>query len=233
MPLMSDRYDGNRKMISNILPANVVAIEVVGDAVDASLMPDEAEALGRVSDGRRREFTIARSCARRALAELGIRATPILIGADRQPLWPRNIVGSITHSSGYCAAAVAEKGRLAAIGIDAEIHEDLPKGVLDMVALDEELIQLRDLSGSDVCWDRLLFSAKESVYKAWYQITSKWLGFKDALVSIQPERGTFHARLLVDYPTVNDSVVSGFDGRYLSDSGFLLTAVVVNVLSDQ
>ena len=48
-----------------------------------------------------------------------------------------------------------------------------------------------------MCWDRLLFSAKESVYKAWFPLTGRWLGFEDADVTITPD-GTFTARLLAE-----------------------------------
>ena len=51
-----------------------------------------------------------------------------------------------------------------------------------------------------VHWDRLLFSAKESVYKAWFPLARRWLGFEDAVVMIDPSAGTFQARLLVVGP---------------------------------
>ncbi len=39
-------------------------------------------------------------------------------------------------------------------------------------------------------WDRLLFSAKESVYKAWFPLTGRWLGFEEAAITINPADGT-------------------------------------------
>ena len=214
-------------MISAILPASVAAAEAVGDQPGGELLPEEEATLGGAVEKRRRDFALGRACARRALAELGLEATPILPGAQRQPLWPPGIVGSITHCPGYCAAAVARRARLASIGIDAEVHEALPDGVLGMIALAEERAWLDAAPRGGVRWDRVLFSAKESVYKAWFPLTGRWLGFEDALVTIDPGLATFHARLLVAGPTVEGRAVSAFDGRLLVRDGLVLTAVTL------
>jgi 4'-phosphopantetheinyl transferase EntD len=213
-------------MISAIVPAGVAVSEAAGDLGDALLLPEEAAALGRVSEGRLREYTISRACARRALAKLDIAPAPILSGSKREPLWPAGIVGSITHCSGYCAVAVARFEVFATIGIDAEIHAELPPGVLATVALEEELEGMRSLPASGIHWDRVLFCAKESVYKAWYPLARNWLGFKDALVTVQPELATFHARLLVPGPLVNRQSVTSFHGRYLVQNSLVIAAVV-------
>jgi 4'-phosphopantetheinyl transferase EntD len=226
-------------MISEVLPAGVAAVEAIGDAPDATLLPEEEAALGPVAERRRREFTIARSCARRALAALGVPATPVLSGPRRQPAWPAGIVGSITHCPDYCAAAVARRERVATIGIDAEEHASLPEGVLDMIALDEERAWLRARSGTGVCWDRVLFSAKESLFKAWFPITGRWLDFRDALVTVEPESGRFSARLRVPGAVVGGQTLTAFGGqtltafggRYLVREGYVLTAVAVELSS--
>ena len=70
-------------------------------------------------------------------------------------------------------------------------------------------------------WDRVLFSAKESVYKAWYPLTQRWLDFGDAQLSIDAARLTLSARLLVDGP------LTQLHGRYLAAEDLILTAVSV------
>jgi 4'-phosphopantetheinyl transferase EntD len=77
-----------------------------------------------------------------------------------------------------------------------------------------------------VHWDRLLFSAKESVYKAWFPLTRRWLNFTEAAVTPHPD-GTFTARLLVPGPVVDGHPVDGFDGRWLTRDGLVLTAIVL------
>lgn len=214
-------------MIAAVVPSGTAAVEARDDMRDAFLLPEEAAALGHVAEVRRREFTLARSCGRRALTRLGFAPVPVLRGADREPIWPAGIVGSITHCRGYCAAALAPAARLVTIGIDAEVHAALPRGILQMVSVDEERDWIRSAPDDGICWDRLLFSAKESVFKAWFPMTRRWLGFEDAAVTVDPDAGTFHARLLVPAPLVGGAIVSGFDGRYAIEDGHIVTAVVV------
>ena len=78
-----------------------------------------------------------------------------------------------------------------------------------------------------MCWDRLLFSAKESVYKAWFPLTGRRLRFLDVRVDFDPVRSTFSARLLVDGPVVDGAALTGLDGRWVVGDGLLATAIVV------
>lgn len=214
-------------MIEGLLPPGVVAVDVHGDDPTGYLLPEEAAQFGWAVERRKREFTTGRTCARRALHELGLPATSILRGPKREPLWPSGVVGSITHCPGYCAVALARQPEVLTVGIDAEIHDELPPGVLDHVAIEPERAWLAAVATERTRWDRLLFSAKESVYKAWFPLTGRWLGFNDALVTFDPTAGTFHARLLVAPPTVDGRELTGFDGRFLARDGLVLTAIAV------
>lgn len=219
-------------MITGVLPGGVAACEVAGDAPGAALLPQERAVLGNVTSGRCRDFTLGRHCARRALAALGLAAVPIIPGPAREPRWPDGVVGSITHCPGYCAAAVASQASFTAIGIDAEVHDRLPAGVDRKIMLAGERDAVRALTGRGVWFDRLLFSAKESVFKAWFPLTGRWLGFADALIRIYPDpavvrRGQFRAHLLVPGHVVAGRKLTGFHGRYLVRDGFIVTAVAV------
>jgi 4'-phosphopantetheinyl transferase EntD len=211
-------------VIEEILPATVASAEAFTDSPEPMLFPQEAAIVARASDKRRREFTAGRECARIALGKLGVAPAPILIGERGAPQWPPGIVGSITHCDGYRAAAVAHATGVAAIGLDAEPGDPLPRGVLDVISLPAERARLTALTGErpTVCWDRLLFSAKESVYKAWFPLTGRWLGFEDADVTIRTD-GTFAARLL----TEGQPPPASFAGRWLADAGLILTAITV------
>jgi 4'-phosphopantetheinyl transferase EntD len=78
-----------------------------------------------------------------------------------------------------------------------------------------------------VAWGRVLFSAKESVYKAWFPLTRRWLGFEEACVSIDPADGSFTARLLVDGPVLGGRRLDVFAGSWLVRDGLIVTAVCV------
>jgi 4'-phosphopantetheinyl transferase EntD len=216
-------------MIEQLLPERAATADTRADPTDAVLFPEEEALLARSVEKRRREFTTGRVCARRALAQLGLPATPILRGPKGEPQWPDGIVGSITHCAGYRAAVAARVTDLASVGIDAEPHGALPDGVLDAVSLAEERAQLTELSRTapEVSWDRLLFCAKESVYKAWFPLTRRWLGFEEAAVTIDPDERTFEAKLLVPGPTVAGQPITGFTGRWLVRDGLVLAAIAV------
>ena len=210
-------------MIERILPPEVVAVEAFRDAPDATLFPAEEAVVARAVDKRRREFATARACARAALGRLGIAPVPILPGERGAPQWPDGIVGSMTHCEGFRAAAVARDRDVASLGIDAEPDQPLPDGVLEMIVNDRERAQLAALSAADpdVCWERLLFSAKESVYKAWFPLTRRWLDFTEAEVAFDRIGRAFTAKLLVPAP------LSEMRGRWMSACGLLATAVVI------
>ncbi|MGV9913875.1 4'-phosphopantetheinyl transferase family protein [Streptomyces tendae] len=223
-------------MIEELLPDTVVTVEAFGhdDAGHLPLYPEEEELVARAVAKRRREFTVVRSCARRAMEKLGVPAQPVLTGERGAPRWPDGLTGSMTHCDGYCAAALVRLTDLASLGIDAEPDGPLPDGVLKTIALPTETARLRRLDEArpDVHWDRLLFSAKESVYKAWFPLTGKWLDFAEADIEItvdpvDPRRGTLHAALLVPGPTVAGRRLSHFDGRWTAREGLVTTAVAV------
>ncbi|HWS37588.1 MAG TPA: 4'-phosphopantetheinyl transferase superfamily protein [Actinoplanes sp.] len=208
-------------MLGSLLPSSVTTAEAYTDDPAETVFPGEEDLIVKASDGRRREFLTGRRCAREALAALGLPAVPIRPGPRREPLWPAGVVGSITHCAGYRAAAVARTADVTGLGVDAEPHAPLPPRVLGAVTAPGDVERLGVLTAGDpsVHWDRLLFSAKESVYKVWYPLTGRWLGFEEAALEIDPERGTFTARILVDSPFVT------LTGRYLIERDLIVTAV--------
>jgi 4'-phosphopantetheinyl transferase EntD len=218
-------------MIEKLMPAGVVSRDTTGDVPESTMFPEEAERVSKAVDKRRREFATVRDCARQALGELGIAPMAILNGERGAPKWPSGVVGSMTHCAGYRAAVVARDRDVHTIGIDAEPHAPLPQeGMLKMIAREEEIPRLARLSAAEpgVHWDRMLFCAKESVYKAWYPLTQKWLGFEEASITLDPA-GTFDARLLVPGPVVAGVRLSGFSGRWLVGDGLVIAAIVVPV----
>ncbi|MEU2712004.1 4'-phosphopantetheinyl transferase superfamily protein [Streptomyces sp. NPDC007205] len=223
-------------MIEVLLPESVVAVEAHGDDPlwDAPLYPEEAVLVERAVDKRRREFAAVRGCARRAMEKLGVPAQPVLSSERGAPRWPAGLIGSMTHCDGYGAAALARAGDLASLGIDAEPHGPLPEGVGPAVFLPAEGERLARLAGQRpaVHWDRILFSAKESVYKAWFPLTRLWLDFSEADIILHPgpgdaSYGTLRAELLVPGPRIGDRRLQVFDGRWAVRDGLVATAVIV------
>lgn len=228
-----------------LLPAGVHCAEQFGEPDDAAGLPAERAAIAHAVAGRRGDYLGVRDCARAALAGLGQPPVVIGTGPRREPIWPAGVVGSLTHCAGYRAAAVAGAGLMHSIGIDAEPHEPLPDGVLETVGLPEEVRAMVALQRSDsgTHWDRVLFCAKEAVYKAWFPLTGEWLGFEEASIAIEtdghghslnrrpPTRtgGRFRARLLRPGPVVAGAPLNCFDGRWAVTEGLISTAVLVPV----
>ena len=202
--------------------------EACGDLPPAALWPEEAPAVERAIDKRRQEFAAGRALARTALAALGQPPRAILTGTHREPTWPAGIVGSITHCAGYCAAAVARGEAVAAVGIDAEPNARLTVDVLDVVARQEEREWIEAQAATFHCWGRLLFSAKETLFKAWFPLTRRWLDFGGARVVFDAAAGTFRAHLLEDRVILDGRAIDCFEGRYLVCGDHLFTAICIS-----
>jgi 4'-phosphopantetheinyl transferase EntD len=198
-------------MLAALLPGAACA-EAFSDAPEAVLLPDEATVVAGAVVERRREFATVRHCARAGLRRIGAPAVAILPDRDGAPRWPAGVVGSMTHCAGYRAAAVARSSALRAVGIDAEPHAALPGEVRELVLRDEERV------GHPVLHvDRIVFCAKEAVYKAWFPLTGRWLEFADVTTTVRPD-GTFVARVRGG---------GRLHGRWLVDRGLVVAATAV------
>jgi 4'-phosphopantetheinyl transferase EntD len=214
-------------MLAALLPAFVQTVEAFNDPPEARLHPEEEVYVARAVEVRRREFTTGRHCAREALRRLGRPPAAIARGERGAPGWPDGVVGSITHCEGYRAAAVARASDLVTIGIDAEPNQPLPNGVLELVALAPERAMLAALAASvpGVAWDRLLFSAKESIYKAWAPLTGTFLDFDGAEVAFDAAAGAFVARLREPGASLVGDSRGELAGRFAVCGGLVVTAI--------
>lgn len=188
--------------------------------------PDEAAFIGHATPRRQAEFATVRWCARQCFHELGRPFDgPLLPLEDRRPTWPTGLVGSFTHCDGFRAAAVAESS-LGGLGIDAEPNQALPDRVIRRVAHEGEQVHLAQLAelNPSIAWDRLLFSAKEAVFKAWHPLIDIWIGFLDAELTFDPRERTFRATVQPSQAAVETVYL---DGGFVADEHHVLTSVVV------
>lgn len=221
--------DRRPALLERILPGSVAVAEAYGDPTDVPLFTQEARLIRDAVPSRVREFSTARLCARRALARLGLDPVPLVGSLGGPPKWPEPTTGSITHCTGYRAAAVARTEDIALLGIDAEPHAPLPEGVLEVIALPAELARVRGALASRprLHWDRLLFCAKEAVYKAWNPYTGQNLGFEDADIAIDLNAPRFAARLLAPPPAGRGHGIRTLEGTWTVEAGLILTAVAL------
>jgi 4'-phosphopantetheinyl transferase EntD len=216
-------------MLELILPAEVESQECFGQPPDGVLFPEEQKIIAHAVETRQRDFAAVRSCARACLGRLGYPQVPILPGLGGAPTWPAGVQGSMTHCAGYAAAAVSPHRRISAIGIDAEPDAPLPDGVLDLIATaaEQDRLAMTQPEPDSPNFDRLLFSAKESVYKAWFPLVGEWLDHHEAEILLNPHNQTFKAQLSRNGLTVGGRHIRHLHGRWTRNQGILATAVVL------
>ncbi|MFE5731674.1 4'-phosphopantetheinyl transferase [Streptomyces sp. NPDC056528] len=213
-----------------LLPDDVaVVVAVETDWCDA-VLPAERQGLSPdVTGARLREFAAGRNCARRALASFGIHDAAIPVGRQRRPVWPAGMVGSITHTVGFCAAAVASSGSHESLGIDAEQSRALTPSERRRVCTPSELASVRHGYGD--LWPIILFSVKEAVYKAWSPLTETRLGFHDVVVEADAARGTFLAHVsaerLAEAAGTGRRAPAEVPGRFSADARLVCSAAVL------
>ena len=191
------------------------------------LFPEEAACIVRAIPKRRREFAAGRWYARRALAQLGVPAAPLLPGPDRAPRWPAGVVGSIAHSDTICIAAVAWRERVQALGVDAEPWQPLDAELWPLIGTPCELGWLmRQPPRLRGYLARALFSAKEATYKCQYPLTGAPLDFPDLEVALDPPGGRFTVTFRRS-PDAGFPAGASLCGALLVHAGHIVTGLVL------
>lgn len=182
-----------RAALARMLPAGVVASSgaITGD--EAPLAAAELPSTARMSPRRLQEFAAGRGHARRALQRLGLRAPHVAVGPGREPLWPSGFVGSISHAGDLVLAVAAPSSALRAIGVDLEPAVPLDADLVHRVCRPEELERLAT-SGALPKQAKLVFSAKESVYKCIAPRTGLFLEFEDVEILLDARTQRFQVR---------------------------------------
>ena len=177
-------------VLGDLFPPGALAAELRGAgrsgavAARGGAIPRQggAQAHARV---RRRQAVRASTAG----ANLASPDFPIKVGADRQPVWPESLVGSITHTAGFCAAVVAMREKFAAVGVDSEVAGSVKAALWRCICTPAEMQWLRSLPDTQrALAATLIFSAKEAFYKCQYPLVGERLNFHAARVEV-PEWG--------------------------------------------
>jgi 4'-phosphopantetheinyl transferase EntD len=169
--------------LGSLFPSGAVVAELRGPGDPDLLLATEAAHLERAVPVRWQQFAAGRLCARRALAEFGISDFPIRSAEDRQPIWPPGYIGSITHTDGFAAAAVAERGRIRALGLDSEVIGDVNDEIWPRICTPSEIAWVESRPPAErAAAAALIFSSKEAFYKCQYPCVAEVLGFHDVWI---------------------------------------------------
>jgi 4'-phosphopantetheinyl transferase EntD len=181
----------------------------LGTPALSPLLPGEEATLGTARPERLEEFRAGRHCARAALERLGVSRAPIPRKADRSPEWPAEVRGTIAHVTSW-------------LGLDVELDAPLRHELWDRILTASELAHLeREPASERGLLAKMIFSAKESVYKAQHPVTEQFLEFSD--VELEWSEDAFIARIL---PEPAASLIGmPMRGRILRGEGLVVTAV--------
>jgi enterobactin synthetase component D len=180
---------------------------------------------------RQAEFFAGRYIASLALKKLGVDFESIPIGKHRAPVWPERIIASISHSAGKACCAVTYKHSSEYVGIDIEQQLDIRtiQSIESSIVTKNELIYLHQLSLDYKIAFTLIFSAKESLFKAIYPKVNFYFDFDVVeIIYICTETKTFRLRLKV---TLTNELEEGslFSGVYFVNENLVGTLITNNI----
>ena len=212
------------------VPASVVAAHLSAAGDPTLLFPAERQDIAHAVPKRIQEFAAGRLCARRALAQFGVGDFVLRVAPDRQPVWPAGLLGSITHTDGWCAAVVADGKEFIGVGVDCEIVGRVGGHILPRIGTAAETAWVLGLPAAEQGRAlAFLFAAKEAFYKAQFPSTAERLSFHDVAVEAADwggRRGVFRTR-----PTrriaIEELAGGAFLGRYEFHDEFVSAGVAL------
>lgn len=215
--------------IATLFPSDVVtAIGPFSHEDLSSLYPEELDCIRNASTSRQLEFAAGRCYARKALVQLGIKEFPLLIGDGRAPIWPKGVIGSLSHASKIAAVAVTRStNENACLGLDIEKVDRLSPKLWKMIFTSSERMFLENLP-PDLALPAAttLFAVKEAFYKAQFPQTGAWLGFQDVSVELVQESQSFTIALLKPLNSFWAQDAS-FSGKFTRFSHFVAAGLFV------
>jgi len=209
--------------LKRILPPGIAVAATRPGQTRRPLLDSERQSTSGMSTRRLLEFTAGRACAHEALAVLGIESNGVAMGPRREPIWPPETVGSISHCGTLVVAAVAPISLMATIGIDIEPALPLDSDLLRHICRPAELARLRH--GPDAALGgKLIFSAKESVYKCLWPATRQFLEFNDVEIVPYETGGNFR---VIGWGPLQDQSWAHLTGRYALTDAYIITAAYI------
>ena len=214
--------------MSGLFSTRVATAEGRPEDLQEHVPPDEMACIQKAVEKRRMEFIAGRTCARRALEKLNVTGAVIPVGERREPEWPPGIVGSVSHTQGYCGAAVARQAEVRGLGFDVERAGAVREKLWLEIVSEQELDGL--VSGAEGDKGRLValaFSAKEAFFKYQYPLSRQWVGLHDVEVRLDAGRHGFWIVAGIDIVPVC-AKGGRIEGKYVFRDDYVLTGIEVS-----
>lgn len=206
------------------LPAQISLVKATTSMWCSPVFSEEEALIEHALEKRKKEFRAGRNGAHLAMRRLGLKAEPIMRGQHREPLWPEGVIGSLSHTQNYCVAICSKlHAGIALLGVDVEQNLPLADDVDSYVHSEPERALLESLEDLP---KRIIFSAKESLFKCMYPLLGRYFGFRDVELSLDPLTRQF------DYVPARAGKtrvprIEGFTGYYVFDEAYVLTLCYV------
>ena len=177
-------------MLPNPFPDHIsFCLLPIHSTSNQKLHPAEENYFSQLNSVSRKEhYRSGRICAGEVLSKLGTIGQPVLRDPQtREPLWPEGISGAITHSGNWAAAAAGKTSEVSGIGIDLEdLERQVDSRISRHVCIPEEQKWLQEC-GEDFLeqYLKIIFSAKESIFKAFFPYSRTYLHFHDARILME------------------------------------------------
>ena len=142
---------------------------------------------------RKNSYLAGRICCQNALKNMRSDPCDFMPDSLGLPSWPEGMIGSISHSSSIAVALLAPTQQYHSIGVDVEelMPPEKSKKIAYRIAHPSEIDTGPHTYLTEEELVTLIFSAKESLYKALYPIYKKYFTFRDfALSKIDVESRT-------------------------------------------
>lgn len=166
-------------LFKRLPPGLEVQVAKVEDCLRDLSEPEQALVSNAIAS-RRAEFSSTRKLAHQMLERLGFPKAPLLINPDRSPAWPKEVLGSLSHSRAHCAVALCDKkSEILGVGIDIEDQRPIKTKMFAEILTPQELERLQRFTPEERHSEFVLraFTVKEALYKAMHPIGNEGLGF--------------------------------------------------------
>lgn len=220
-------------MLSSHLPPEIVLVVATEPMQTQLLSEDEEACVAKAVEKRKREFRSGRHSAKAALRQLGLEEEFNLlpVAGGKRPEWPSGYVGSITHTAGFCAAAVASQAHYRGIGIDVEPRTPIRPGVLSRICTEREQEWIAQQPDDHLKpdWGKTIFCIKETLYKVFNPIHDVFLGFQEADVQLSPQDGSFTAAI----HQRDEGIKCCYRGRFSMDDRYIYASTFLEQALEQ
>lgn len=173
------------------LPGLLLGHRIIMPGDEHALLPAERIGREKATTKVHRQSGAVRILARQLLEQLDLPDVELPRLPNGAPKWPDGVTGSLAHDRDVAVAAVMLTDGLSFVGIDVEPAEPLPPKVMEMISTPSEQRRY----DPDLLQSRVLFCAKEAVYKAFNSKTDQFLGFQDVEIDLAISRATLKGGL--------------------------------------